>query len=161
MFNFTPPRCRFWHRIVLLVVTCTLLLTACTWRKRSNNLVWVDNIPALDSSVFYSREALMFFARRAYLEEDPAALAVMGTSSFHLHYFDKAALDSLPAVPLEEAEIMLLHSAELGYDPAFLVIHFLDQMDLWKCSVPEYNYDSLATIHRPVEEGDFKLRVKH
>jgi len=103
----------------------------------------------------------MFFARRAYLEEDPAALAVMGTSSFHLHYFDKAALDSLPAVPLEEAEIMLLRAAELKYEPAFLVIHFLDQMDLWKCSVPEYNYDSLATIHRPVEEGDFKLRVKH
>jgi len=45
-------------------------------------------------------------------------------------------MDTLPAVPLEDAAMMLLGAAWMGYAPAFTVIHYLDELDLWDYSIP-------------------------
>ena len=63
-------------------------------------------------------------------------MCIAGTSSYHLNYFDKAAFDTLPSVPLEDAAMMLYGSARMGYRPAFTVIHYLDELDLWDYSIP-------------------------
>ena len=106
----------------------------------------------------------MHYARLAYLEEEPEALCITATSAYHLTFFDKAAADSLTPVPLDDADVMLLHSARLGFEPAFLVIHYLDQLGLWHHSIPNYNYDSIAALPAdPSASGSdyFNLKVKH
>ena len=123
----------------------------------------MDNIPTLSAPIFYSHDSLLHYARLAYETEDPEALCITGTSAYHLTLFDKAAADSLTPVSLDEADIMLLRSAELGYEPAFLIIHFLNQLGLWKHSLPDYDYDSLAAPPvdpSDIKDGYFRLEVK-
>ena len=131
-------------------------------RKERADLVRVDYIPSLRTNLFYDRDSLLFCSRLAYLDDDPVALCVVGTSSYHLNYFDKAAGDSLSAVPLDEADIMLLRSAEKGYAHAYLNIHYFDQLGLWTRTVPDCNYDSLVALYKhPCRDGFFPLVVKH
>ena len=101
-------------------------------------LYWVDDIPRLYVPVFYNADSLYYYIEKAYLlnVEDPEAMGVVGTAAYNLRLFDKRALDTLPAVSLEEAD-MLLGAAWKGYYPAYTVIHYLDQLDLWCHSVPE------------------------
>ena len=53
-----------------------------------------------------------------------------------MQIFDKAAQDTLPFITLEDADIMLLRSAHLGYAPAFTIINYLDDLGLWSHSLP-------------------------
>ena len=78
----------------------------------------------------------MEYARRAYLDDDAAALCVTGAAAY-LHRNDSAARDTLSLVSLDEADIMLLHACELGCSDACRFIHYLDQMNLWCHSLPE------------------------
>ena len=102
-------------------------------------MVWCDNIPSLYVPIFYNADSLYHYIDIAYLQEDEdlEAFAIVGTASYNLHFFDKRAHDTLPAVPLEDADMMLLGSAWKGYAPAFTVIHYLDQLDLWHHSIPD------------------------
>ena len=72
----------------------------------------------------------MEYARRAYIDDDPAALFITGTAAY-LHAADSAARDSLSVVPLDEADIMLLRAAELHYTPALDFIHSLALQGRW------------------------------
>ena len=45
--------------------------------------------------------------------------------------------DSIYTVQIDEAEIMLLRSAELGYEDALNLIHCLDAQGYWHHSIPE------------------------
>ena len=74
----------------------------------------------------------MEYARRAYLEDDAAALCVTGAAAY-LHRNDSAARDTLSVVSLDDADIMLQH----GCSDACRFIHYLDQMNLWRHSLPE------------------------
>ena len=91
----------------------------------------------LDPSIYYNHDQLAEYTRRAYLYEDPVAMCITGMASFNMHYFDTAAQDSLTPVPLEDAEIMLLCSADKGYLDAIRVIYVLDYHRLWTRSLPE------------------------
>ena len=78
----------------------------------------------------------MEYARRAYLDDDPAALYITGTAAY-VHAADSAARDSLSVVPLDEADIMLQHACEMGYEEACTFIHELDKQDKWEHYIPE------------------------
>ena len=78
----------------------------------------------------------MEYARRAYLDDDPAALYITGTAAY-VHAADSAARDSLSVVPLDEANIMLLRACELGNEEACTFIHELDKQDKWEHYIPE------------------------
>ncbi len=99
--------------------------------------MWCKNIPSLYVPIFYNADSLDHYIYVAYHEEDPEALAIAGTAAYNLRLFDKHALDSLPAVELEDADMMLLGAAWKGYAPAFTVIQYLDQLDLWHQSIPD------------------------
>ena len=103
---------------------------------RHKNLVWATDRPILYTPIFYNRDSLMAYAERAFLQDDPEALAVTGAAAYNLRVFDRPALDSLPAITLDDADMMLLHSAWLGYQPAFTVIQYLHQLGLWHHSLP-------------------------
>ena len=160
MFKITPP---IWQNVVflLLLFTYTLCLTACTCCHRSDDrLVYVDNIPRLSADIFYSRDSLLFYAQRAYETEDPEALCITATSAYHLRYFDTAAADSLTPVPEEDASVMLLRACELGYEPAYIVVHYLDQLGLWSHIVPEHDYKSFCVDTASLGADYFSLEVK-
>ena len=78
----------------------------------------------------------MVYARRAYIDDDPAALYITGTAAY-LHASDSAARDSLSVVPLDEADIMLLRACEMGYEEACAFIHELDKQGKWGHYIPE------------------------
>ena len=78
----------------------------------------------------------MYYAQRAYLDDDADALCVTAAAAY-LHHCDSAARDSLSVVSLEEADIMLIRSCQLGCPEAFRFIRFLDQMQLWHHAIPE------------------------
>ena len=160
MFKITPP---IWQNVVflLLLFTCTLLLPACTCCHRSDErLVYVDNIPRLSADIFYSRDSLLFYAQRAYETEDPEALCITATSAYHLRYFDTAAADSLSPVTEEDASVMLLRACELGYEPAYIVLHYLDQLGLWSHTVPNHDYKSCCVDTASLGADYFSLEVK-
>lgn len=142
MFNFTPP-----HRknVASVVIGFLLLLWAAlvVWlgyrdTRHNNTIAWAHHIPNLYTPVFYSADSLYHYIGIAYLQEDedPEAMCIAGTAAYNLQVFDKAAQDSLPFISLEDADIMLLRSAWLGYAPAFTVIYYLDDLGLWSRSLP-------------------------
>lgn len=133
------------------------------WHGYRHGLHYVhtDYVPAIDNAIFHNRDSLLLYAEYAYKYEDPGCLCMTAVASYMVHYYDKAAKDSLPYVSLEEADIMLLRSAELGCEEAYYMIHYFDQSKIWHSHVPEYNYDSLhqAFKSRPRENGYIGLRV--
>ena len=116
-----------------MLFTCTLFLSACTSRSEK-----VSTCGALcaDSSIYYNDDSLMEYARRAFIDDDPAALYITGTAAY-LHAADSAARDSLSVVPLDEADIMLLRACELGNEKACTFIHELDKQGKWGHYIPE------------------------
>ena len=144
-----------------MLFTYTLCLTACTCCHRSDDrLVYVDNIPRLSADIFYSRDSLLIYAQRAYETEDPEALCITATSAYHLHYFDTAAADSLTPVPEEDASVMLSRACELGYEPAYIVLHYLDQLGLWSHTVPYHDYKSCCVDTVSLGADYFSLEIK-
>ena len=116
-----------------MLFTCTLFLSACT---SCSEKVSTCGALCADSSIYYNDDSLMEYARRAYLDDDPAALFITGAASY-LHAADSAARDSLSVVPLDEADIMLQHACEMGYEEACTFIHELDKQDKWEHYIPE------------------------
>ena len=136
MFNFTPPSSKnVAYGILGLLIACAIVWLG--YRDtRHNSIVWVVDRPVLYAPIFYSADSLNRYIEIAFHEDDPEALCIAGTSAYHLRYFDQAALDTLPAVPLEDADMMLLRSAWMGYKPAFTVINYLNTLGLWSHSIP-------------------------
>ena len=80
----------------------------------------------------------MYYAQRAYLDtcpENAKALFVMGVAA-RLR-LNGTLPDTIPTVPLNEADIMLLRSAQLGYDDALRAIRCLNAHNQWHHSLPE------------------------
>ena len=110
-FRYHPMR----RIIYILLTACTL--TACTCGSSSaskGDAPVPDTIPYFANSLYYCNDSLLFYARRAYLEDDMDALCITGAAAY-FHLDDTAALDTLSVVPLsvvplDEAAIMLLHA---------------------------------------------------
>ena len=140
MFNFTPPRCKNVASVVLglLLLLWAALVVWLGYRdtRHNNTIVWAHHIPELYTPIFYNSDSLYHYIFVAYHEDDPEALCIAGTAAYNVQLFDKAAQDSLPFITLEDADIMLLRSAHLGYAPAFTIINYLEDLGLWSHSLP-------------------------
>ena len=86
--------------------------------------------------MFENADSLIYYAKLAYIDDDRNALAITGTAAY-LFMNDSAAHDTLPIVPLDEADIMLMHAVELGSDSAVWVIESLYHQGFWHSSLPE------------------------
>ena len=122
--------------------------------------LWFVHVPQMYAPVFYNADSLSYFIDIAYHDTtDLEAMTVAGMAAFNLLYFDKPAYDSLPVIPQEDAEIMLLYAAWNGYSPAFNLIHYLDQQGLWTRSLP-YNPPTILTADPSGDPDYVKLKMK-
>jgi len=139
MFKITPPiwkNVQYGRLLALLVVTCTLILSACTCR---NNKVSTEDAPRpvnISLSLYHNPDSLAYYARKAYKEEDPKGFYVTGVASY-LALFDEWP-DSLTTVDYNvDGWLMIWRAAQLGYPDALQLIHCLDANGLWFHSIPE------------------------
>ena len=136
MFNFTPPH---WRNVpFLLLFTCTLSACTCGSSKKESKASTADapHPVNISKSLFYNGDSLRYYAALAYKDEDPKALFVTAAASI-ISGQDPDFPDSIYTVQIDEAEIMLLRSAELGYEDALNLIHCLDAQGCWHHSIPE------------------------
>ena len=122
-----------------LVSTCTLFAFACTCcnnSNKSNSLplregAGVGSPVQVRASLFHNPDSLLFYAEKAYLEDDAYGLYVTGAAAF-LRENNPDFPDSCTTVPLDEARIMLLRAAELGNEDAQTLIHCLELDSDWE-----------------------------
>ena len=126
-------------RGIALLIVCALVC-ACSSSNSDTSTPEPNQdilIPVrMDNSLYYNPDSLLHYAELAYLHDDPQGLYITGSAAY-LRTQDPNFPDSCTTVPLDEADIMLLRSAELGCDDACRMIHSLELMDLWNHSIPE------------------------
>ena len=169
MFKITPPIgqnvafCNIAKRL-LVVLLALLLAGAVVWcgyhDTRHQSVVWAEHIPSLYVPTFYDSEALEYYISQAYHTDDPEALCVAGTAAYNLRVFDRQALDSLPAVELDDADKMLQAAAFLGYQPAFTVISYLHTLGLWHHSLPSNTPTIVPLSPAPGDPDYILMKVK-
>ena len=120
---------------LVLALTCTLPLTACTSGKSSKNSTSDASPVPVSKALFHNPDSIAYYAEKAYLHEDPKGLYVMGVAA-RLRAAGTLP-DSITTVPMDEADIMLLRSAELGYPDAIKAIKCLAAKGCWNHSIPE------------------------
>ena len=113
---------------------CAFLFSACTrCSQRPADEAPLVEIPA---AIFLNADSLLAYAELAYLHDDPKGLFVTGAAAY---LREQGGLpDSCTTVPLDEADIMLLRSAELGYPDALNLIRCLAAHGSWNHSLPEW-----------------------
>ena len=117
----------------LLFITISIILSACGKKPQPAETTPVD-IPA---SVFCNHDSVMFYAALAYKDDDPKGLFVTGAAYYLRRQGDLPDSLGITTVERDEADIMLLRSAELGYQPALDLIHCLSANGEWHHSIPE------------------------
>lgn len=113
----------------LLLFTCTLL-SACTSGNGQNESTPVD-VPA---SLFYNHDSIMFYAERAYMQDDAKGQFVLGAAAYLRRQGDLP--DEIYTLPLNQADSMLIRSAEQGYQPAIDLIRCLNDHEEWHHDLP-------------------------
>ncbi len=91
-------------------------------------------------SLFYNGDSLRYYAALAYKDDDPDALYITAAASI-LSGQDPNFPDSIYTVPIDEAEILLLHAAELGQPDALTLIRCLNDAGYWHHSIPQTSND--------------------
>lgn len=140
MFNFTPPH---WRNVLfLLLFACTLTACTCSSSNEESKVSKTDapRPVSISKSLIYNGDSLRYYAALAYKDEDPKGLYVTAAASI-ISGLDPDFPDSIYTVQIDEAETMLLRSAELGYEDALTLIHCLDAQGYWHRSVPELSND--------------------
>ena len=122
--------------ISFLVGICTLSMGACAPKTSENSTPADEAQPVpVSEALFHNRDSINYYAKQAYLHEDPKGLFVMGVAA---RLREEGTLpDYITTVPLDEADIMLLRSAELGYPDAIKTIKCLAAHGRWNHSIPE------------------------
>ena len=113
---------------ILLAITCTLLLGACTSKEQPVEV---------SSAVFYNHDSLSYYAALAYKDDDPRGLFITGAAAYLKWQGDLPDSLGLTTVPLDEADIMLLHAADLGNEDAKNLILCLHKNGCWHHSLPD------------------------
>ena len=100
----------------------SIALLACACREKPVHV---------SKSLYHNHDSLLHYAKLAYLE-DPKGLYVTGSAAY-LRVQDPMPFDTLglTTVELDEARIMLLRSAELGYKDAHKLIQCLQKEGCW------------------------------
>ena len=134
MFNFTPPS----HGNVAKHVSLALLglffigVFVCGYRAASSPV-------EVSSSVFCDPDSLLYYAERAYMDEDPRALFITGAAAYLKWQGDLPDSLGLTTVSRDEADIMLLRAADLGNPDARQLILCLHKNNCWHHSLPNLN----------------------
>ena len=129
MFKITPPigqNVVFRCAALLWIGTCMLAVSACTCGNGSRKISTTDDTApvCISRSLFHNGDSLAFYARKAYMEDDPQGLYVTGAAAFlRLALHDMP--DSCTTVPPDEAEIMLKRAAALGHKDAHRLLQCL------------------------------------
>ena len=118
---------------IILAVTCTLILGACTSKEKQATSTPVD-VPA---SIFHNPDSLCYYAALAYKDEDPRGLFVTGAAAYLKWQDPESFPENCTTVSRDEADIMLLRAAELGNEDAKNLIHCLHENGAWHHSLPE------------------------
>ena len=123
-------------KIYFLLFTYTLFLSACTSDKASKATTSEVEPVDVSKALFHNPDSLNFYAALAYKDDDPKGLFVTGAAAY-LRAQDPNFPDSCTTVSLDEADIMLLHAAELGNDDARQLILCLHKNGAWHHSLPK------------------------
>ena len=118
------------YLIFSLVFACTLFLAACTSGNRSKTPTGDPDAVPVSKALYHNPDSLLRYAKLAYLHDDPKGLYVTAVAAF-LRAQDPNFPDSCTTVPLEEARIMLQHSADLGYPDAIKSLRCLQKHGQW------------------------------
>ena len=124
-------------RTLIFVIICAVCGVSCSKPKPAKASTedaprHVEN----RKSLFYNGDSLRYYAALAYKDDDPDALYITAAASI-LSGQDPNFPDSIYTVPIDEAEIMLLHAAELGQKDAITLIGCLNDAGYWHHSIPE------------------------
>ena len=142
--NFAQHKCPFNSNHMkrhflsyFLVFTCTLFAFACTCCNKQKDPTEDASCPVqISRSLFHNGDSLRYYAALAYKDDDPKGLYVTAAASF-LYGQDPEFPDSIYVISNDEAEIMLLRSAELGYPDAIQLIQCMAAQGCWHRSIPE------------------------
>ena len=134
MFNFTPPSSGNVAKHVSLAFLGLFFIGVfvCGYRAASSPV-------EVSSSVFCDPDSLLYYAERAYLDEDPRGLFVTGAAAYLKWQDPESFPASCTTVSRDEADIMLLRAAELGNPDARQLILCLHKNGAWHHSLPTLN----------------------
>ena len=145
MFKITPPtRENVSYRNFLLyalLVLCAGLIIWLGYRQGAQTAVPEsrpeDGQPVnISKALFFNHDSLTYYAALAYKDDDPKGLFVLGMT-YYLRVNDPDFLPDFPNPDKDEADIMLLHAADLGYPDAIQFIHCMHNNGCWNHSLPE------------------------
>ena len=86
------------------------------------------------ASLFFDRDSVNYYAERAYRFDDPQGQFVVG-ACYYLREQGELP-EEIYTVSREEADDMLWHSAEQGFQPAIDLIHCLSANGAWNRTIP-------------------------
>jgi len=111
---------------VLTALALCCIISACTHPKPTTSSLPIDP----QAVYFQNHDTFMTYAERAFLEDDPQGLYVVGAA----YYLSQAELlpDYIHVVPREQADEFLDISAAMGYSPAVTLIAYLQAQGLWE-----------------------------
>lgn len=119
-----------------LALLCAGAVVYAGYKTGVKNSTPEDNVVEVPASVVYNADSLSVYARRAYLVEDDTVALFITASAYYLRCQGDLP-DTLTTVSRDDAEIMLLRSAQLGYQPAIQAVHCLRDNGCWTHSIPE------------------------
>jgi hypothetical protein len=105
---------------------------------KSNELVLSqeeEEAVPVNESLFFNPDSLSYYAALAYKDDDPKGLFVTGAAAY-LKWQGDLPRDYATA-SRDEADIMLLHAADLGNEDAKNLILCLHKNGFWHHSLPE------------------------
>lgn len=113
---------------IILAAACALIMGACNSK---------DKPVEISAAVFHNPDSLSYYAALAYKDDDPRGLFVTGAAAYLKWQDPESFPKNCTTVSLDEADIMLLHAAELGNEDAQNLILCLHENGAWHHSLPE------------------------
>ena len=135
MFDFTPPR---WRNVVKCgsVLLLAFICFSAYFRGYQAGTYAMAPVP-VPPSILCNRDSMLYYAERAYLDNDPKALFLTAAG----YYAKSNGLypDTLyiPTVDRQTAEEFLYLSASMDFPPAVRLVNLLRLQGEWAYAVPD------------------------
>ena len=118
-----------------LVCQTLLLLIICATFGACAKPKPADGEPVeISASLFYNHDSVLYYAERAYMYDDAKGQFVLGAAAYLRRQGDLP--DEIYTLPLNQADSMLIRSAEQGYQPAIDLIRCLNDHEEWHHDLP-------------------------